>query len=96
MVESQSGSRVGCVNPACWAGSHMGSRVGTAGSHQLRWDPAIPTWDPGWDWRDPTYIPPQFLPGKLVVKKDLQLNWLTYCAITIRGATWSKLTNLMT
>ena len=28
MVESQSGSRVGCVNPACWAGSHMGSRVG--------------------------------------------------------------------
>ena len=36
MVESQSGSRVGCVNPACWAGSHMGSRVGIAGSHQLR------------------------------------------------------------
>ena len=33
------------------------------GSHHLRRDPAIPTWDPGWDCRDPAYIPPAILPG---------------------------------
>ena len=38
----------------------MGSQVGMVGSHQLRWDP-------GWDWWDPAYIPPQFLPGYVAV-----------------------------
>ena len=36
---------------------------GKGGIHHLRWDPAIPTWDPGWDCQDPAYIPPDILPG---------------------------------
>ena len=43
--------------------SHLGSHVGKVGSHHLRRDPAIPTWDPMWDWRDPAHIPPVILPG---------------------------------
>ena len=39
--------------------THVKSQAGS------RRDPAIPTWDPGWDWRDPASkggIPP-FPPG---------------------------------
>ena len=35
------------------------------GSHHLGRDPAIPTWDPGWDCRDPASIPPDILPGQV-------------------------------
>ena len=53
-------SRIKCGIPG---GIKFSSQVGKVGSHHLRRDPAIPTWDPGWDCRDPAYIPPDILPG---------------------------------
>ena len=53
-------SRIKCGIPG---GIKFSSQVGKVGSHHLRRDPAIPTWDPGWDCRDPTYIPPDILLG---------------------------------
>ena len=54
-------SRIKCGIPG---GIKFSSQVGKVGSHHLRRDPAIPTWDPGWDCRDPAYIPPDILPGQ--------------------------------
>ena len=53
-------SRIKCRIPG---GIKFSSQVRKVGSHRLRWDPAIFTWDPGWDCRDPTYIPPDILLG---------------------------------
>ena len=53
-------SRIKCGIPG---GIKFSSQVGKVGSHHLRRDPAIPTWDPGWDCRDPAYISPEILPG---------------------------------
>ena len=39
-------------------GIKFSSQVGKVGSHHLGRDPAILTWDPGWDCQDPAYIPP--------------------------------------
>ena len=75
-------SRIKCGIPG---GIKFSSQVGKVGSHHLRRDPAIPTWDPGWDCRDPTYIPPDILPGQSVCeplnsenvlwKSDEEGNW---------------------
>ena len=67
-------SRIKCGIPG---GIKFSSQVGKVGSHHLGRDPAIPTWDPGWDCRDPTYIPPDILPGSyrdLLLKLDLFLD----------------------
>ena len=53
-------SRIKCGIPG---GIKFSSQVGKVGSHHLRRDPTIPTWDPGWDCQDPAYIPPDILPG---------------------------------
>ena len=45
-------SRIKCGIPG---GIKFSSQVGKVGSHHLRQDPAIPTWDPGWDCRDPAW-----------------------------------------
>ena len=55
-------SRIKCGIPG---GIKFSSQVGKVGSHHLRRDPAIPTWDPGWDCWDPAYIPPDILPGSV-------------------------------
>ena len=60
MHKSHLRSRVGCRNPALNAGSQVGSNFHPRWE---RWDPAILTRDPGWDCRDPTYIPPDILLG---------------------------------
>ena len=52
-----------CIKCRIPGGIKFSSQVGKVGSHCLRWDPAILTWDPGWDCRDPTHIPPDNLPG---------------------------------
>ena len=52
-----------CIKCGIPGGIKFSSQVGKVGSHHLRRDPAIPTWDPGWDCRDPAYIPPDILPG---------------------------------
>ena len=67
-------SRIKCGIPG---GIKFSSQVGKVGSHHLGRDPAIPTWDPGWDYRDPAYIPPDILPGcNLSVGGDTQLGLL--------------------
>ena len=65
-------SRIECGIPG---GIKFSSQVGKVGSHHLRRDPAIPTWDPGWDCRDPTYIPPDILPGKGLATKYTTVKW---------------------
>ena len=65
-------SRIKCGIPG---GIKFSSQVGKVGSHHLRRDPAIPTWDPGWDCRDPTYIPPDILPGKGLATKYTTVKW---------------------
>ena len=57
-------SRILCGIPG---GIEFSSQMGKAGSHYQRWDPTIPTWDPMWDWRDPTEIPSDILPGNVNV-----------------------------
>ena len=64
-------SRIKCGIPG---GIKFSSQVGKVGSHHLRRDPAIPTWDPGWDCQDPAYIPPDILPG-LTNKRPLIFFW---------------------
>ena len=65
-------SRIKCGIPG---GIKFSSQVGKVGSHHLRRDPAIPTWDPGWDCRDPAYIPPDILPGAYLVNCAQLLQW---------------------
>ena len=38
-------------------------------SHQEWRDPAIPNWDPRWDWWDPAGIPPNFLHGSVTASE---------------------------
>ena len=70
IYKSHLGSQVGFINPTrdpAWetkchvkcgipGGIYFLSRVGLAGSHHSWRDPAIPTWDPRWDWWDPAWL----------------------------------------
>ena len=83
-------SRIKCRIPG---GIKFSSQVGKVGSHCLRWDPAILTWDPGWGCRDPTYIPPDNLPGANTKKYHIFIQTFILTLLTYYFLVPLKLSN---
>ena len=73
MQKSHLRSRVGCRNPTLNRGSQVGTNFHPRWE---RWDPTIPTLDPGRDCQDPAYIPPDILPGYPLLQKLSLDSWI--------------------
>ena len=83
-------SHIKCRIPG---GIKFSSQVGKVGSHCLRWDPTILTWDPGWGCRDPTYIPPDNLPGANTKKYHIFIQTFILTLLTYYFLVPLKLSN---